>query len=263
MWVKMRYVVEKHNKAVSSRWYWQRAGFNTKRLPDDEVERLKAAAALNERADAEKRGDDTPAKPEFGTIAWAVDEYRRSPKFTGRAAATRRAYERWMISLAETVGRQPIVALTPKAVYDILDGIDSKGGKIHCAAVLRRVADVAIRRGLLDRNPSTRLDLERANRREQIWRPNEIDRYLANCIGAPHGEAIALSIKIMIWTTQRPGDVRALSWPNYNGETIKLRQKKPESFSNCIVRASCGGRSTKPGQRLPGQSSSRGRTASA
>ncbi len=63
MWVKMRYVVEKPNRDGASRWYWQRAGFNTKRLPDDEAERLKAAAALNERADAEKRGEDRPAEP--------------------------------------------------------------------------------------------------------------------------------------------------------------------------------------------------------
>ena len=38
MWVKMRYVVEKLNKAGSSRWYWQRPGFPTKRLADDEAE---------------------------------------------------------------------------------------------------------------------------------------------------------------------------------------------------------------------------------
>ena len=91
MWVKMRYVVEKRNKAGSSRWYWQRPGFPTKRLPDDQGERLEAATALNERADAEKRGDTGSAEPDFGSIGWAVEEYRTSPKFTGAAAGTRRA----------------------------------------------------------------------------------------------------------------------------------------------------------------------------
>ena len=103
----MRYVVEKRNRNGASRWFWQRAGFNTKRLPVDEVDRLKAAAALNERADAEKRGEGSLAEPEFGSIAWAVDEYRKSPKFASKAAATRRAYERWMISLTETVQSTP------------------------------------------------------------------------------------------------------------------------------------------------------------
>ncbi len=226
MWVKMRYIVEKRNRNGASRWYWQRPGFPTKRLPDDEGERLEAATALNQRADAEKLGEGRAVEPEFGSIAWAVDEYRKSPKFTGKATETRRRYERWMLSLTETVGRQPITALTPKAVYDILDGIDSRGGKKHCAVVLRRVADVAIRRDLLDRNPASRLDLAGSNRREEIWHQDDVDRFLAACEGERHGEAIALGFQIMLYTGQRPGDVRAMTWQAYNGDTITIRQQK-------------------------------------
>ncbi len=226
MWAKMRYAVKKENAGGTSRHYWQRPGFPTKRLPDDEGERFQAVTALNERADAEKRGKIGPAEPNFGTIAWAVEEYRKSPKFTGKATATRRRYERWMLSLAETVGHQPITALTPKAVYDIIDGIDSNGAKIHCAAVWRRIADVAIRRGLLDRNPAAQLDLEGSNRREEIWHQDDVDRFLGACEGARHGEAIALGFKIMLYTAQRPGDVRAMLWPAYNGDSITIRQEK-------------------------------------
>ncbi len=226
MLVRMRYTVEKKNRNGASRWYWQRPGFPTKRLPDDEVERLKVLSALNERADAEKHGEGRPTEPDFGSIAWAVAEYRKSPKFAGKAVKTRRVYERWMISLAETVGRQPITALTPQRVYDILDGIDSKGGKKHCAAVLKRVADVAIRRGLLDRNPATLLDLEGSNRRSEIWGQDEIDLFLAACEGQYNGAAIALGFQIMLYTAQRPGDVRAMTWRAYNGDTIIVRQQK-------------------------------------
>jgi integrase len=131
-----------------------------------------------------------------------------------------------MISLTETVGRQPITSLTPKAVYDILDGIDSKGGKVHCAAVLKRVADVAIRRGILDRNPATLLDLEGPNRREEIWSQDDIDGFLKACEGHHLGKAIALGFQIMLHTAQRPGDTRAMTWPQYSGDTITLRQEK-------------------------------------
>ena len=236
MWVKMRYVVKKRNRNGASRWYWQRPGFPTKRLPDDEAERLKVLSVLNERADAEKRGEGRPAEPEFGTIAWAVEEYRKSPKFTKKAAATRRLYERWMISLSETVGHQPITELTPKAVYDILDGIESKGGKKHCAAVLQRIAKVAIRRGLMDRNPATLLDLEGSNRREELWDQDDIDRFLNACEGQHLGDAIALGFQIMLHAGQRPGDVRAMTWPKYNGDTITLRQQK----TGKVVEVHCG-----------------------
>jgi len=224
--VRMRYIVEKRNRNGASRWYWQRPGFPTKRLPDVEVERLKAVSALNERADAEKRGDHGPAEPDFGSIAWALEEYHKSPKFMGKAAATRRAYERWMISLAETVGHQPITELTPQRVYDILDGIESKGGKKHCAAVLQRIAKVAIRRGLIDRNPATLLDLEGSNRRAEVWEQVEIDRFLNACEGQHLGAAVALGFQIMLNAGQRPGDVRALTWAAYTDDTITLRQQK-------------------------------------
>ncbi len=205
MLVRMRYIVEKRNSNGTSRWYWQRPGFPTKRLSDDEDERSRTLRAFNDRADAEKRGDTGPTEPEFGTIAWAVDEFRRSKKFSGKAAATRRAYERWMVSLTEAVGRQPIDALTPKDVHDILDGIESKGAKKHCAAVLRRIAQVAIRRGILDRNPATLLDLEGSNRREEIWGESDIEKFLTACEGELHGEAIALGFQIMLHAAMRPG----------------------------------------------------------
>ena len=226
MWVKMRYVVEKPNKDGTSRWYWQRHGFGTMRLPDDGAERLTVATALNERADAERRGDAGPVEPRFGTIAWAVNEYRQSPKFTGRAANTRRMYERWMHALSHTVGSWPITTLTPKAVHEVLDGIESKGAKVHCAAVLKRIIDVAMRRGLVDRNPAIRLDLEGSNRRDEVWHAEAIEQFLTACEGERHAKAIALGFKIMLYTAQRPGDMRAMTWAQYNGNSITIRQEK-------------------------------------
>ena len=226
MWVKMRYVVEKWNKGGSSRWYWQRSGFPTKRLPDDAGERLRAAAALNDRADAERAGKLSPLEPEFGTIRWAIDEYRRSPKFTRLSVSTRKVYGRWMQSLEKTVGTEHITSLTPKAVHDVLDGIENKGGKKHCAAVLKRIAALSIRRGLIDRNPATLLELEGSNRRQEVWYQDEVGRFLAACDGERHGEAIALGFKLMLYTAQRPGDVRAMTWQVYNGDTIVIRQQK-------------------------------------
>lgn len=226
MWLKMRYVIEKPNKDGTSRWYWQRPGHGTRRLPVDEVERLTAADNLNKRADAEKRGESKPQEPVFGTVAWAINIYRQSPKFTTRATSTRYAYERWMTLLSKNLGAKPIPKLTPKKVHDILDAIESKGGKVHCAAVLKRIIDVAIRRGLMTLNPATGLDLEGSTRRQEIWQPDEIDTFLKACNGARNGEAIALGFKILLHTAQRPGDMLAMGWTQYNGDTITVRQQK-------------------------------------
>jgi integrase len=72
----------------------------------------------------------------------------------------------------------------------------------------------------------TLLDLEGSNRREEIWSPDEIEKFLAKCEGALHGDAIALGFNILLYTAQRPGDVRAMTWQAYNGDTITIRQQK-------------------------------------
>ena len=226
MWVKMRYTVEKLNKAGTSRWYWQRPGFPTKRLPDDEGERLDAATALNDRADAEKRGETVSDQKQFGTIAWAVEEYRRSGKFTSKAAGTRHVYERWMLAIERTAGDKPVTALTRRAVKEILAGIDSAGARVHAAAVLKQIADVAWDHELISSNPATRLGLEQSRRRDQAWTDDDIAAFLAACEGERHGESVALAFTLMLHTAQRVGDVRQMTWAQYDGQTLRLRQKK-------------------------------------
>ncbi len=222
----MRYVVEKNNRNGSLRWYWQRPGFPTKRLSDDEGERLEAATALNERADAEKRGDTRPADPVFGTIKWAVSEYRASPAWQKLAVGTLRMYEPFLQSLDHIQGHRPVTALTRAAVRDILRAIPSKGRKVHCAAALKRVLDVAWDFDLINRNPATQLGLEQAGKRAAIWSDADIQKFLAHCAGAPHGEAVALHFQLMIHTAQRPGDCRVMQWGAYDGRRVRVTQEK-------------------------------------
>ena len=226
MLVRMRYSVEKRNADGSSRWYWQRPGFPTKRLPEDESERFQAVTALNERADSEKRGETLPHGVTFGTIAWAIKTYRESPKYTRKAAGTRRVYERWMLALERTVGAEPVTALTRRRVKEILTGIESAGGKVHCAAVLKKIADVAWDHELITSNPAIRLELEKSRRRDQVWTEDDIAAFLTACEGERFGEAVALAFTILLHTAQRPGDVRRMTWGQYDGQTLRLRQQK-------------------------------------
>ncbi len=224
MWVRMRYVVAKRNRDGTRRWYWDRRGFPTKRLPDDETERLTVAGQLNRRADAEKRSE--PVEPEFGTICWAVKEYRYSPRFARLSVSTRKVYGRWMQSLEETVGAEHITSLTPKAVHDIIDGIESTGAKSHAAAVLSAIAKLAVKRGLLDRNPAQSLDLPQSKRRDQLWSNADVASFIKTCKGEPMGKALALGLTILLFSAQRPGDMRSMTWDQYDGNVIRIRQQK-------------------------------------
>ncbi len=221
--VKMRYVVEKQNKDGSSRFYWERRGFPTRRLLGTEAERMAEADRLNERADAERVAE--PDEPLFGSIAWAVAQYRASPKWQKLAVNTRRSYEPFMLSLDRLKGRQPVTALNRGAVREVLSGIAAPGRKVHCAAVLKRILDIAWDHDLIDRNPAVQLGLAASGKRDTIWTDEEIERFLAYCTGA-HGAAVALHFALMENTAQRPGDCRMMQWSAYDGHRIELIQEK-------------------------------------
>ena len=223
MWAKVRYVVEKHNADGSSRFYWERLGYPTRRLLGTEVERMADAERLNEAADAERAVE--PDGPAFGTLAWAVAEYRTSPAWQKLAVETRRMYEPFMISLDRIKGRQPVTALTRSAVREVLKGIEAPGRKVHCAAVLKRVLDVARDHDLIQNNPAIQLGLAHSGKRDQIWSDQDIEHFLSYCTG-PHGAAVALHLRLMEFTAQRPGDCLAMQWGNFDGHRIELVQEK-------------------------------------
>lgn len=229
MWLKLRYVVEKRNKDGTSRWYWQRPGQLTRRLPDHEVARLEMAGRLNDEADAEKRNGPKP-RPEYGTIAWAVHTYRQSQRFRKLSNSTKDAYEYWLERLTKTVGHRHLSDLTPKSVGAIIDAIPSHGRKTHCKAVLSAIARVGIKNWIIQANPVQAVEIEGSKKRSVVWSDDEITRFLEACEGEPSGEAIALGFQIMRWTGQRPSDVRALRWNDYDGKTIRLRQIKTDAF---------------------------------
>lgn len=222
MWVKMRYVVEKPNRNGTVRLYWQRPGFPTRRIYEPDLRKGALVDKLNNAAD----GGDRVAAIEYGTIAWAVERYRESAKFTSKAATTRRLYDRWCRSIVRTIGAEPLSELTPQAVYEIIDGIDSKGGKVHCAAVLSKVAKVGLKHGLLISNPASALELEGSTRRDQIWPAAAQRAFLTACEGIPDGTGYRRGFLALKYTAQRPGDMRKMAWTHYDGDVIRVRQQK-------------------------------------
>jgi len=79
-------------------------------------------------------------------------------------------------------------------------------------------------------NPVQALEIEGSKKRRQIWSDAEISQFLVACRNDPNGEPIALGFEIMRWTGQRPSDVRAMRWSDYDGENIRVRQIKTNAF---------------------------------
>jgi integrase len=63
--------------------------------------------------------------------------------------------------------------------------------------------------------------LYRAARKERIWTDADIEAFQA--VAPPY---MRLAMRLALWTGQRKGDLLRLTWRDYDGRTIKLKQSK-------------------------------------
>lgn len=217
MRVKLRYVTARPSAARPKRWYWQRKGFPLTRLPDNPSERWAEAERLNESADGRPAPD-----AEEGTINWCIQRYKLSPRYTERAESTRRIYDRWCNELAALWGAKPIRSLSRRLVVDLADSMaDQKSSRHQAIAVLSAIFEAAQRSGLDIANQCHKLRLSTGRARKAYWTDADVDKMLAVC-----DARMRLTFMLLLYTAQRPGDVLALTWNQWNGDTIKLRQQK-------------------------------------
>lgn len=87
---------------------------------------------------------------------------------------------------------------------------------------LSKVFSYAVADELIEKNPCTGIDrLYSGSRRESVWTPDQIAAFRSR---AP--AHLLLPFEMAILTGQRQGDILALSWKDYDGLHLKLRQSK-------------------------------------
>jgi integrase len=213
----MRYVTARPSLRRPERWYWQRPGYPVTRLPDDPAKRWGEAERLNKAADAAAK-----AEPDAGTVAWCVEKYRAGERFLGLAYSTRLVYERWCQHFATEWGALPIASITPAVVFQFCDDLKaSPSVRTQAVAVLSGLFNAARRHDVPVENPCHHLRLSSAPARKAYWRPAEEAAFLATA-----DARMRLTFLLLLYTAQRPGDVLAMTWRQWNGTTIKLRQEK-------------------------------------
>lgn len=222
MRLKLRYVVRKQNRRGDVRWYWERPGCKTHRLPNNEPARVAEALRLNAAADAGKAG----GKPAEGTVAWAIDAYRNSPQWSRLAPGTRTLYGFWLTKIDEAIGSRPMGSLTPGDVDDMLGRI-SPSRQAHFRAAFRAIVKIARRHRYLTEDITAGTEVARSRVRDTVAEPDEIERLRKACDDDPTwGPVVWRACCTMLYTGQRPGDVLALRRTQYTGAGIRLTQQK-------------------------------------
>lgn len=216
----LRYVTARRNKDGSSRWYWQRKGHKAKRLPSSLVERVARAYALNVAADGGLIVPD-------GSVSWAIAKYRIGDRYGKLKPASLTVYNRWLREFEALWGGLHVSALTRRVCIDFRDTVKAGSTRAHAMAVLYNVLETAREYGMVEVNNAARPGVEGAPARDVVWSQSQINAVLTASQDEPD---FWLAFNLLLYTGQRRGDVCAMAWTQYTGETISLRQEKTGQF---------------------------------
>ena len=233
---RVRYLIAKRQKSRVL-FYWQPnkplrdAGFLPRRLAErtnDLADAIREAETLNRELDAWRAGQQPiPVQP--GTIPWLVKLYRSDPRYTDLAAKTQRGYdqclaiiERW----SERAEHPPLVTLQRKSVKAFYRSMSATPAKASAVLrVLRLLLAFAVDEGEIERNPAEKMRLKVSGPRDQVWTPGQIEAFVT--AASANGRAsIGLAVLLGAGLGQREGDMLRLGWTQYDGASVRLRQRK-------------------------------------
>lgn len=209
----LRYVTKRPARN-GFRWYWQRKGHKLTRLPEDLGQRITMAYALN--ADADGATDII-----IDSVEWVITKYRASDYFLKLKPHSVRVYSRWLNEIEAMWGKLPAAAITRRVVMEFRDSIESRSMRHHAMAVLNQVMRLAMDYGLITVNPAIKARVGGATARSQVWSDEQAQTLLKAADGG-----FWLGVQLLRYTGQRPSDVLAMTWPQYDGTDITLTQIK-------------------------------------
>lgn len=166
-------------------------------------------------------------KPSQGTMFSLIAAFKAASEFTTLSEKTQKDYRRYLKIIEEEFGTMPLAAIEHrKARGEFKAWRDTMADRPRVAdyawTVLARVLSVAKDNGTISVNVCERGGrLYEADRAEIIWLPEHIKAFCAVA-----SDELQFALLLALWTGQRQGDLIALTWSQYDGSHIRLRQSK-------------------------------------
>ena len=234
----VRYLVSKPQKGGHVLYYWEPkkrdrelGGFRSRALGSNLEKAIERASAFNAELDAWRKGLVKESAPERESVAWLINEYRKDHTFLRLAPRTRSDYEKQFdrIKLAfkeKRPGDLSARAVTRAHAKQVYHGLThSLRQAQYFTQVARIVFGFGKDIGVLEENPFTNLKVRTPKPRDQIWTPEEIEAFTIKAIEMNRA-SIARAVCLGANTGQREQDILAMSWNQYDGKYIQLKQKK-------------------------------------
>jgi integrase len=214
--VKIRYVTRRVDRSGHERWYWQRRGHKLTRLSDNPIERIAEAERLNAAA------DNALAEPSRGSIGWVVQKYRDSDEYQKLSKNTLKYYRRFLRDIEALGAALPFASFTRRATVDFVETYSKTSQRLKAASVLKSLFRIGRYYGIVGNDETVGLRLKTNPPRDRVWSSEEITKWLE----AAESPEMVTAFLLLQFTAQRPGDALKMSWPQYSGSAIRLRQEK-------------------------------------
>jgi integrase len=169
------------------------------------------------------RGPATPEAPDAGSMAALLAEYRGSPEWAGKTKHTKAIYNIYLRPWEhEQMARRPVKSIARREILVIRDAIAVRGNAAGTAfsKITGALFSFALDRGLIEYSPAARIKALPGGHFAD-WGEDAIRRALAG-LPEPYRRAVVLGLH----TGQRRGDLVAMTWAQYDGQTIRLKQEK-------------------------------------
>jgi integrase len=170
---------------------------------------------------------DRPYADRPYTLSDVIELYRASGQFSRLAESTKKMYDCLIERVDAKFGHLPIREFSQRGARTVIrqwrDSLLSHPTSAdRTMGVFRLVLNFAVNEEYLLRNPLAKIQMVHSGtRRDIIWSDDQVDTFLAR---APRHMSRALLLAI--WTGQRQADLLSLKWSDYDGEYIRLRQRK-------------------------------------
>jgi integrase len=237
--IKVRYLVVKRQKGHPL-FYWQPnrtlrvAGWLPRRiaaLTNDIIDAITEAEQLNAQVDAWRSGVEKVAAPP-GSLPALIRLYGADPKFTHLRPRTQQAYGYYLRDIeawSERAGHPPMATIERKDVKAFARSMGKTPEMTRrVIKVLRILFAFAVDEGELPSNhgnPAVNMGLKGNPPRHQVWTEEQITAVMeaAATAGRP---SIGLAVALAYNLGQRENDILRMTWSQFNGTTIRLRQSK-------------------------------------
>jgi integrase len=170
------------------------------------------------------RGPVSPEQPDPGSVAALLAAYRGAPEWRGKAEQTRKTYQIYLRPWEDDrYARVPVASIKRRDILTIRDAIAATSGNgagTMFGRVTAALFSFALDRGWIEYSPAARIKALPGGHLED-WGENAI-RHALDKLPEAYRRAVVLGV----YTGQRRGDLVAMTWGQYDGSTIRLRQGK-------------------------------------